>query len=66
MLALAARALWSMTVRPLHLAVSLGTLASTAAVALISFGVWQHWWLATWMFAAGLLHLALKQPLARV
>jgi exopolysaccharide production protein ExoQ len=69
MLALAARALWpltspSMTVRPLHLAVTLGTIASTAAVALISFGVWQHWWLATWMFAAGLLHLALRQPLS--
>ena len=71
LLALAARALWPMTARPLHLAVTLATLASTAVIGLISFGIWQHWWLATWMLAAGLLHLALRQilpikPLARV
>lgn len=63
MLAAALRALWPLAARPLALAVVLATLTSTAVVALISFGIWQHWWLATWMLAAALLQLALRIPL---
>ena len=67
LLAAAARALWPMTARPTHLAVTLATLTGTAAIALISFGIWQHWWLATWMLAAALLILALRRsPVAPV
>ena len=61
MLGFTARALWPMTARPQHLAMTLATLTSTAVIGLISFGIWQHWWLATWMLAAGLLHLTLRQ-----
>lgn len=60
LLAQAARALWPMTARPLHLAVTLATLTSTAVIALISFGIWQYWWLATWMLTAAMLYLALR------
>jgi O-antigen ligase len=65
MFAAAARALWAMTTQPLALAVSLATLASTAVIALISFGIWQYWWLATWMLVAGLLQLAFRGSLTR-
>lgn len=61
LLAAAARALWPMTARPTQLAVTLATLTGTTTIALISFGIWQHWWLATWMFAAALLLLALRR-----
>ena len=63
MLAAGARILWPLAARPLALAVVLATLTSTAVVALISFGIWQHWWLATWMFGAAMLQLALRIPL---
>lgn len=66
LLAAAARALWPMTGRHLHLAISLATLTSTAVIALISFGIWQYWWLATWMFAAALLQVALRADLTQV
>ena len=62
LLAAAVRALWPMTARPIHLALTLATLTSGAVIALISFGIWQYWWLATWMFAAALLGVALRQP----
>jgi exopolysaccharide production protein ExoQ len=65
LLGTAMRALWPLTARPHHLAVVLATLASTSVIALVSFGVWQHWWLATWMFAGALLHLALRTTLTR-
>ena len=66
LLAAAARAWWPMTARPMHLAVSLATLTSTAVIALISFGLWQYWWLATWMFAAALLQVALRADITRL
>lgn len=64
MLAAGMRALWPLAARPLALAVALATLTGTAVIALISFGVWQHWWLATWMLAAALTQLALRIPLS--
>ena len=64
-LAAALRALWALTAKPVQLALVLATLASTTVIALISFGIWQHWWLATWMLAAGVSQLALKAPVAR-
>ena len=60
LLAAGARALWPMTARPLHLAVTLATIAGTAFMALVSFGIWQHWWLATWMLVAAALCLGLR------
>ncbi len=60
MLGAAARALWPMTAEPTRLAVTLATIASTAVMILTSYGVWQHWWIATWMFTAALLVLALR------
>ena len=65
LLAAAMRALWPLTAKPAQLAIVLATFASTAVIALVSFGIWQHWWLATWMFAAALLQLALRTPLTR-
>ena len=59
-LATAARALWPMTARPLHLAATLATITGTAVLALASFGIWQYWWLAAWGFVAAVLVLALR------
>lgn len=60
MLAAAARALWRFTDRPRDLAVILATVTATAFLILTSYGVWQHWWIATWLFAAALTVLALR------
>ncbi len=61
LLAAATRALWPMTARPAELALTLATVAATTVITLISFGIWQHWWLATWMLAAALVRLALRE-----
>jgi exopolysaccharide production protein ExoQ len=66
MLAAVAHALWPMTNRPLHLATTLAAMSSTTVIALISFGIWQHWWLATWGFIAALLTLTLRLGPTRV
>jgi len=60
MLAAAARALWPFTDRPRDLAVILATITATSFLILTSYGVWQHWWIATWLFTAALLTLALR------
>jgi len=60
MLAMTARALWPMTTQPLHLATTAATIATTTIIALISFGIWQYWWLATWFLVAAVLMIALR------
>ena len=60
LLALAIRALWPLTVRPLELALTMATIASTFLIFLVSFGIWQHWWIALWFIVAALLQLALR------
>jgi O-antigen ligase len=38
------------------------TLSAALGVALVSFGVWQEWWVVTLMLTAGLVCLARKEP----
>jgi O-antigen ligase len=48
---------------PAITAAGLGVLASGMVTGLLSFGVWQHWWVATLMLAAvvlGALHRAIR------
>jgi O-antigen ligase len=59
-MAAAARTLWPLTSNRLHTALVLATLASTAVITLVSFGIWQHWWWATWMLTAASVALALR------
>ena len=57
-LAVALRSLWPLTKHPKYLAVTIATIAAGSVIFLVSFGVWQHWWMALWFLTAGLLVLA--------
>jgi len=59
-MAFALRALWPLTKTPIYLAVTIATIAATMFIFLVSFGVWQHWWIATWFLVAAQLLLALR------
>jgi len=46
--------------KPLVAATHSATIAAIGVIALVSYGAWQHWWIATWGIVWGYLVLARK------